>query len=284
MAASKIRKRSLKSAACIGIFSMLLSGICLGILTDAIAETFAYSRYAEFLGRYVVPQKQIKGFTVNVVDYDSIQKNRQKPDSIYEKILEQLAAFEPSAIQDREDEIAFWINAYNIGAIKMIIDHYPVDSIRSSKINWLKNPWNKKILKIGNNTYSLGQIEHELLIEKYGDPLIHFAIVCASLSCPDLSKQVYEGDQLIEQLEKQAYQFLQNKKKGLHIRREQGEVFFSQIFKFDKKTFPNGAKDAISLITRFIENEEDRKYLRSGNYEIRYLHYDWDLNTLQNAR
>ncbi|MBE9574544.1 MAG: DUF547 domain-containing protein [Proteobacteria bacterium] len=284
MAASKIRKRCLKSAACIGIFSMLLSGICLGILTDAIAETFAYSRYAEFLSRYVVPQKQIKGFTVNVVDYDSIQKNREKPDSIYEKILGQLAAFEPSTIQDMEDEIAFWINAYNIGAIKMIIDHYPVDSIRSSKINWLKNPWNKKILKIGNNTYSLGQIEHELLIEKYGDPLIHFAIVCASLSCPDLSKQVYEGDQLVEQLEKQAYQFLQNKKIGLHIRREQGEVFFSQIFKFDKKTFPNGAKDAISLITRFIDNEEDRKYLRSGNYEIRYLDYDWGLNTLQNAR
>jgi len=108
--------------------------------------------------------------------------------------------------------------------------------------------------------------------------------VCASLSCPDLSKQVYEGDQLIEQLEKQAYQFLQNKKKGLHIPREQGEVFFPQIFKFDKKTFPNGAKDAISLITRFIENEEHRKYLRSGNYEIRYLDYDWGLNTLQNAR
>ncbi|MBW1715464.1 MAG: DUF547 domain-containing protein [Deltaproteobacteria bacterium] len=144
MVASKIREKYLKSVACMGIFSMLLSGICPGILTDAIAETFAYSRYAEFLGRYVVPQKQIKGFTVNVVDYDSIQKNREKPDSIYEKILEQLAAFDPSTIQDREDQIAFWINAYNIGAIKMIIDHYPVDSIRSSKINWLKNPWNKK--------------------------------------------------------------------------------------------------------------------------------------------
>jgi len=104
--------------------------------------------------------------------------------------------------------------------------------------------------------------------------------VCASLSCPDLSKQVYEGDHLIEQLEKQAYQFLRNKSKGLHIRREQGQVLFSQIFEFDKKTFPNGAKDAIC----FIENEEDRKYLRSGNYEIRYLHYDWDLNSLQNAR
>ncbi|MBW1715910.1 MAG: hypothetical protein JRJ77_08815 [Deltaproteobacteria bacterium] len=61
-------------------------------------------------------------------------------------------------------------------------------------------------------------------------------------------------------------------------------MFFSQIYKFDKKTFPNGAKDAISFITRFIDNEEDRKYLRSGNYEIRYLDYDRGLNTLQTAR
>jgi len=263
---------------------MFFLSVWVGGVVHASAADFSYSTYQQFLDRYVVPGKYIGGIKVNVVDYDAIQRDREKPDFLYEKILRQLLNFDPGKLQSKEEEIAFWINAYNIGAIKMIIDHYPVDSIRSTKINWLKNPWNKKILTIGNETYSLGQIEHDILIGKYGEPLIHFAIVCASLSCPDLSPQVYEGAGVMEQLERQAQQFLQNEKKGLWMRREKGEVHFSMIFKFDKKTFPNGVRDAIPLITRFIDKEEDREYLRSGDYKIKYLDYNWDLNTSSKAR
>jgi len=275
---------SLKPIAYVALVVILLAGMWINGFPHASAADFSYSTYQQFLDRYVVPGKYIGGIKVNVVDYDAIQRDRVSPESLYEKILRQLLNFDPGNLQNKEEEIAFWINAYNIGAIKMIIDHYPVDSIRSRKINWLKNPWDKKILTIGNEAYSLGQIEHEILIGTYGEPLIHFAIVCASLSCPDLRPQVYEGYRLEEQLERQARQFLQNNKKGLWIRREQGEVFFSRIFKFDKKTFPNGAKDGIPLISRFIEDEEEREYVRSGNYKIKYLDYNWDLNTLKNAR
>ncbi len=278
------RRTYVKCVACVGLVVILLSGILIEDLRIASAANFSYSAYQEFLDRYMVPGKYIGDIKLNVADYEAIHKDLERPDSLYEKILRQLADFDPNVFQKREDEIAFWINAYNIGAIKMIIDHYPVDSIRSRKINWLKNPWDKKILTIGNEAYSLGQIEHEILIETYGESLIHFAIVCASLSCPDLKPQVYEGYRLKEQLERQARQFLRNNKKGLWIRKEQGEVFFSRIFKFDKKTFPNGAKDAIPLIARFIEDKEDREYVRSGNYKVRYFDYDWDLNTLKNAR
>lgn len=114
--------------------------------------------------------------------------------------------------------------------------------------------------------------------------MIHFAIAYASLSCPGLSPQVYQGAGVREQLERQAQQFLQNEKKGLWMRREKGEGHFSMIFKFDKKTFPNGVRDAISFITRFIDKEEDREYLLSGDYKIKYLDYNWDLNTSKNAR
>jgi len=123
-----------------------------------------------------------------------------------------------------------------------------------------------------------------MLLDKYSEPLVHFAIVCASLSCPDLSPSVFKGGQLMEQLETQARLFLGNEKKGLRIDRENGVVHLSMIFKFDKKTFPNGAKDAIPLITRFISNEKDREYLRSGTYESKYLDYNWDVNTLSKER
>ena len=261
---------------------MVFPIIFFGMLHVSVAASFDYSDYAEFLNRYVVEQRKIKDFTLNVVDYAGIQKSLKEPGSLYENILKQFEDFEPGTIQNSEDEIAFWINAYNIGAIKMMMDHYPVDSIRSTKINWLKNPWNKRIITIGKVAYSLGKIEHEILVGEYGEPLIHFGIVCASLSCPELSRQVYEGSHLIGHLEKQARLFLKDTSKGLHIVRERGEVYFSQIFKFDKKTFPNGALDALSLIVRFVESTGDREYLRSGEYKVKYLDYEWSLNTLQN--
>ena len=273
-----------KPMAYVALVAIIIAGIWFSGLSHASAANFPYSIYQQFLDRYVVSAKYIGNIDLNVVDYDAIQGDRGKSGSLYDKVLQQFADFDPNGIEGREDQIAFWINAYNIGAIKMIMDHYPVGSIRSTKIHWLKNPWNKKILTVGNVTYSLSQIEHEILLGKYGEPLVHFAVVCASLSCPDLSPTVFKGSRLIEQLERQARLFLGNEKRGLRIDRENGVAHFSMIFKFDKKTFPNGAKDAIPLITRFIGNEEDREYLRSGTYESKYLDYNWDLNTLSKAR
>ena len=267
-----------------GLLVMLVVSIWFGGLPEVCAATFDYTLYQQFLDRYVVPGQYIGEMKLSVVDYDTIHKDQGRPDSLYGNILRQLVNFDPDTLQNREEEIAFWINAYNIGAIKMIMDHYPVDSIRSRKINLLSNPWKIKILTIGNKKYSLGQIEHEILIERYKEPLVHFAIVCASLSCPDLSPQVFKGSRLKEQLQRQARQFLQNTNKGLRIRSKQGEVFFSQIFRFDKRTFPNGAVDAIPLIIPFIDNEEDREYMmHSDKYKIEYFDYNWDLNTLRNV-
>ena len=263
---------------------MTITCLLLGALANAASETILYETYQEFLNKYVFPEKYIGNMNLNVVDYDAIQEDREKPGSLYDKVLQQFADFDPNGIEGRQNQIAFWINAYNIGAVKMIMDHYPVDSIRSTTIHWLKNPWNKKILTVGNTKYSLGQIEHDILLGTYGEPLVHFAIVCASLSCPDLSPTVFKGGQLMEQLERQARLFLENKKRGLWIDRKNGVVHFSMIFQFDTKSFPNGAKDAIPLITRFIANEKDREYLRSETYESKYLDYNWDLNTLSKAR
>jgi len=273
-----------KTVACMALAVVPLLSPWIGRVPNAFATGFSYSSYQQFLDKYVVSGKYIGNMNLNVVDYDAIQGDRGKPDSLYDKVLQQFVDFDPNGIEGKQNQIAFWINAYNIGAIKMIIDHYPVDSIRSTKIHWLKNPWNKKILTIGNTKYSLSQIEHDILLGTYGEPLVHFAIVCASLSCPDLSPTVFKGGQLMEQLERQARLFLENKKRGLWIDRKNGVVHFSMIFQFDTKSFPNGAKDAIPLITRFIANEKDREYLRSETYASKYLDYNWDLNTLSKAR
>ena len=234
------------------------------------AQAFDYELYQKFLDSVVMQKKKIEGFALNVVDYTLINKGKNSFGSLYRKVLSMLEFFNPDTLKTKEDKIAFWINTYNIGAIKIIIDHYPVDSIRSRKINWLKNPWEKAIIKIGGREYSLSEIEHDILLKNLNEPKAHFAIVCASLSCPDLSGKVYRSGTLKEQLKAQARAFLSNTKKGLEIDRKKGIVYFSQIFKFDGKTFPNGAKDASFLIVPFI-GKDDGKYIAAGKYKIKKM-------------
>ena len=114
---------SLKPIAYVALVVILLAGMWINGVPRASAANFSYSAYQEFLDRYMVPGKYIGDIKLNVADYDAIHKDLERPDSLYEKILRQLADFDPNVFQKREDEIAFWINAYNIGAIKMIIDH-----------------------------------------------------------------------------------------------------------------------------------------------------------------
>ncbi|MEA3547961.1 MAG: DUF547 domain-containing protein [Thermodesulfobacteriota bacterium] len=261
-----------------GLFCLLLT-----LWATSVHADFDVSLYQQFLQSHVIPRQQIKGFSLNVVDYETIYQSRENDKSLYNRVKQQLNDFQPETLTSRDEQIAFWINAYNFAAIKMIIDHYPVDSIRSRSINFFKNPWKMKILGIGNKMFSLDEIEHEILLGKLQEPRAHFAIVCASLSCPDLSVTAFSAAKLSKQLEEQATLFLQNQHKGIRIDRQKKTVSFSKIFQFDKKTFPKGASDAVGFIAPYIKNERARGFLASGNYKIKYLNYNWELNSLQSV-
>lgn len=241
---------------------------------------FDASSWQAFLDRYLLPDRTVEGFRLNVVDYERIQRDGTGPDSPYGRARAEFAAFDPTTLSGRDAQIAFWVNAYNIGAVKMIMDHYPVDSIRSRKISFLKNPWSIPILRVKDRDYSLGEIEHEILLGRLGEPMAHFAIVCASLSCPELRPTAYTAKAIHKEMAEQAKKFLADPKKGLRIDAEKRRAYFSKIFKFDKKTFAAGARDAIPLIAPLLEDSA-RKFITGDSYEIRYLDYDWSLNTVR---
>ncbi|HAK61395.1 MAG TPA: hypothetical protein DCO77_13630 [Nitrospiraceae bacterium] len=249
----------------------------------AFASEFDYTTYASLLKKYVQEDKKVKGFTLNVVDYEGLYQERRNSSSDYNRILEQLAQFNPETLSSKDHQIAFWINAYNIGAVKMILDHYPVDSIRSRKISFLKNPWGIKIVTIGGRQYSLGEIEHEILLKRFSALKAHFVIVCASLSCPELAKDVYTAGRLQAQLFRQAAKFMNDPKKGYAIDRAKKKVYVSRIFKFDKKNFGKGADVIIPFILPFVENKEDREFLEKGTYDLEFLDYEWGLNSLHSG-
>ncbi|MCS5420875.1 MULTISPECIES: DUF547 domain-containing protein [Psychrilyobacter] len=194
------------------------------------------------------------GVTLVVVDYRGL-----KQDLKFEKLLKEVRVVEIKKIEGDELK-AFWINTYNIGAVKMIVDNYPIDGIKDAG-SVFKSVWNKEIIEVGDKIYSLGEIENKIL-RRTGDELIHFAIVCASVSCPDLKMSGYRGEELDRQLLEQKLKFMEEKNKGIY--REGDIVYLSKIFKWYKEDFGN--------IREYLGISEDKK--------IKYLDYNWGLNGL----
>lgn len=222
-------------------------------------------RYATILERHieVVTRSSI---TFHGVDYPALRQDADFP-----LLLQQLAQFPMAGLSSREQQLAFYINAYNILALNLIVSHEPVASIKDLG-SWWRSVWQLPAGVVGGQRMSLDHIEHEIL-RPLGEPRIHMAIVCASLSCPDLSITPYNARQLYQQLDEQSRHFLANTSKGLALTTSaQGTRWkVSKIFDwFDNDFRPLGG------VTQFI-----LRYRAELNppAAIEYFDYDWRLNS-----
>ncbi|MBL0225053.1 MAG: DUF547 domain-containing protein [Geobacteraceae bacterium] len=248
----------------------------------ASGADFNYSNYEALLKRHIKSGVSINSIRLNALDYSSIAEEAKQPGSDYSILIKELAAFDPVTLKSREEKIAFWVNVYNIGAIKTIIDHYPVDSIRSKRINWLGQPWGRKALSVGGKEYSLAEIENDILLDGFKDLRIHFGINCASVSCADLLAVPYRAATLFAQLEDQGRKLLMDRKKGFVAVSEKKTIRLSQIFKFDKKRF-DASGGALAFISPYL-SKADRTAIEAGGLKLEYLEYDWKLNDAKYAR
>ncbi len=264
-------------------FCRVVLFVCLLVPAQAMGADFDYAHYGRLLEHYVRPESQIDGIGVAAVDYASLAAEAKRSDSDYSLLLKDLASFDPGSLASREEKIAFWVNVYNIAAIKTVVDYYPVESIRSRKINWLGLPWNRKAIAVGRREYSLDEIESEILLGGFKDLRIHFGINCASLSCVDILGQPYRANTLYRQLEEQGERFLANPKKGMRIEGKEKVVYLSQIFKFDKRNFDALAGGALNFILPYV-SAEGREALKQGNFKVEYLDYIWKANDTKNVQ
>ena len=248
----------------------------------ASGADFNYGHYEALLKRHVKIGATINGCRLNTVNYAALTREARQPDSDYSLLLKGLAALDTATLKTREEKIAFWVNVYNIGAMKTIVDHYPVDSIRSKRINWLGLPWSRKILTVGGKEYSLAEIENDILLDGFKDLRIHFGINCASVSCAELLAVPYRAATLFAQLEEQRRKLLQDREKGLVIDRDKKIVLLSQIFRFDKKHF-DAVGGALAFIKPYLSSA-DRAAIEAGGLKLDYLEYDWNANDSKNAR
>ena len=171
-----------------------------------------------------------------------------------------------------EEQLAYWINAYNAFTIKLIINHYPVKSIRdigpTLSIPLVNTVWHLEFFTIGGKKASLDEIEHKILRKEFDEPRIHFAINCASVSCPQLLNSAYIAENLEAQLEQAARSFINDVK--LNTMQATG-ADLSSIFSWFKSDFTrNGG--LIDYINQYanVKLNKDAK--------ISYKKYNWFLN------
>ena len=236
--------------------------LCLAFVSQYSSANFDWSDYSTLLEKNIINTEKA-GIQTNLLNYDAISK-----DPTFSSLFERLAAFDPNALKGKE-KMAFYINTYNLFAIKLITDHHPKHSIRDIG-SWFSPVWQKPAAILNTKTISLDTIEHKIL-RKMKEPRIHFAIVCASLSCPDLRNEAYTADNLDEQLDEQTRRFLGNSDKGIHIKGE--EIYISKIFDWFTKDFASDEKP--TSILKYIAQYN----IEAGRFsEYNTLDYNWQLN------
>lgn len=188
--------------------------------------------------------------------------------------LDALASGDRGEPASAEGRLAFWINAYNAVTLEGILRVYPTKSIRDHTARvWGYNIWDDLKLHVGGESYSLNQIEHEIL-RKTGEPRIHFAIVCASVGCPRLLDEAYVASRLEEQLARNARDFFSRPKS---LRVEGDTLSLSALMSWFGGDFGGGKAEQLAAIRPYLPAAAAR-VVDSGNARVTYLEYDWSLN------
>ncbi len=193
---------------------------------------------------------------------DVVYKNFLADKSQLQNYLDYLAKNSVKKEWSKHEKLAYYINLYNAATVMLILNNYPTKSIKD-----IKNPWGKAWVKTGDGMISLGDIEHKIL-RKMNEPRIHFAINCASYSCPKLSNKAFTAAQMENQLEQAAIDFINDTSRN---KISAQKLQLSNIFKWYKKDFTINSTLA-SYINTYTNIEINDKP------DIDYLKYNWQLN------
>ncbi len=203
------------------------------------------------------------------VDYKGFIKDKTQ----LNEYCNALTANRPNENWSKEASMAYWINVYNAFTVKLIVDHYPVESIKDIKngIPFVNTVWDIKLIDFGDEQIDLNKVEHGILRKDYDEPRIHFAVNCASFSCPNLRNEAFTADRLEEQLADAARLFLKDERKN---KIQSDNVQLSKIFSWFKGDFTKG-QTLIEFLNKYAPLEIN------ADANINHLDYDWTLNDVK---
>ncbi|WP_178947712.1 DUF547 domain-containing protein [Francisella sp. Scap27] len=228
-----------------------------------------FNEWQIFLDTYVVKEKnQTYMRYAKVTDSDKVKLDKMIKNYASLNILD----------YNRDQQLAYWINMYNILTVETILKNYPVKSITDIDKNWfgVSKVWDQKVIKISGKYLTLNDIEHRIIRPIWKNPRVHAAVNCASISCPNLSKDAYQGSEINEQLNN-AFSSWVNSSKGVEIKNN--KLYLSEIFNWYGSDFGN-QKQMRKFISYYIKNNKIKQALMGDNNIIYFKDYDWKLNQL----
>lgn len=248
------------------IRTVAISLVLLAAALPGFAAAPDYSGWTSLLQKYYSPQ--------NGMDYQGLKKGDY---ATLTKLADDLSKVDVAQLS-RDEQLAFWINLYNVSTVKLICDNYPKKSIRDMSTDPLirLNVFDKKIVPLGGETISLNDIENVRLRQGFKDPRIHFAINCAAKSCPPIRTEAFVGARVSEQLDDQARAFLNGA--GAKISKKSGKTTLTvtKIMDWFKEDFES-AGGAVAFTKKFLTTEKQAA-LGSGKVSLAFFDYNWELN------
>lgn len=243
--------------------SILLTGYLSGVASAATDFDHSHAEFAIVLDAVVSDE--------GLVDYASLKADP----SMLDKYLDRLAGVSETRFNEwREPQrIAFLINLYNAATLRLIINHYPVKSIKDIG-GFLNGPWDQPVMRLFGETMDLNTVEHKILRKDYAEPRIHFALVCAAKGCPPLRGEPYVASRLDEQLDDQAKQFLANAQKN-RVAAGTRTVYLSPLFNWYGEDFEKKSGSVLAFLKSYWPGNPPAGY---EQFRIRYTDYDWSLN------
>ena len=189
-----------------------------------------------------------------------------------------IAALENTPIShyNRDEQLAYWVNLYNALTVKVILDYYPVDTIRDIKISpgvFAVGPWSKKLISVEGEDLSLNDIEHRILRPIWRDPRIHYAVNCAAIGCPNLQRMAFTAETADALLDTAAREYV-NHPRGARF--EKGRLIVSSIYSWFEKDFLDSDGSVAKHLRRYADPELAAKL--ANTKKVKGDEYDWALN------
>ncbi len=225
-----------------------------------------HTQWDQFLKRYVKIGNGENTDGVNLVNYRGVSADDKNGLQSY---IQQLSDVDIRQL-NRDEQLSFWINLYNALTVDLIIENYPLASIRD-----LDKPWDSPVVTIAGIALTLNNIEHGIIRPVWGDNRIHYAVNCASIGCPNLSIDAYTGDNVEQLLDKGARDYI-NHPRGVGFTKRRGRVIASKIYGWYNGDFGTKEREILNHIRQYANDDLLKKL--DGKKSISKYEYDWTLN------
>ena len=261
--------RSAGAGVAVVVCSLALALALAAPAARAAAAPPDYRLWGELLARHYDPARGMDYRALKARDGAALQTLRR-----------QLAEVDPEALSG-PDQLAYWINLYNVSIVALVVDRYPIESIRDLSTDPIVrlNVFKKPHVRVKGGTLSLDEVEHERIRARFRDPRIHFAVNCAAESCPPIRIEPYVGARVDEQLDDQTRRFLAGPR-GARLEERDGRVTVrvSKVMDWFAEDFERWAGGRVAFLREHLPPEQSRRLAAARDVELEFDDYSWKLN------